>query len=141
MIHLDTSVLVDALTGPRRSSQLLRELMGGPEQVSISSFVLFEWFRGPRLKEEIEAQEALFPKADASAFGPLEAQIAAGLYKTVKRARGREGDLAVAACALANGASLWTLNPKDFDDVPDLTLLDPSAERIGSPQKPPFRGQ
>src|ERR1041384_4550566 len=119
MIHLDTSVLVDALTGPKRSSKQLRDVIGGPERISICTFVLFEWLRGPRVEEEIALQEALFPAADAAPFGPLEAQIAAGLYKAVKRPRGREGDLAVAACALVHGASLWTLNRKDFADIPD----------------------
>jgi len=30
---------------------------------------------------------------------------------------------AVAACALTNGAALWTLNPKDFSDIPGLRLV------------------
>jgi predicted nucleic acid-binding protein len=41
----------------------------------------------------------------------------------VSRARGREIDLAVAACAMANGAAIWTLNPGDFRDIPDLRLV------------------
>jgi predicted nucleic acid-binding protein len=31
--------------------------------------------------------------------------------------------LAVAACALARNAVLWTLNRQDFDDIPGLELL------------------
>jgi predicted nucleic acid-binding protein len=127
MIHLDTSVLIDALTGTRRSSGDLRELLAGPEPIAISSIVLFEWFRGPRLDAEIEAQETLFPSADSAPFGFLEARIASHLYKVVRRPRGREADLAVAACALASGASLWTLNDDDFDDIPNLTLWRPGA--------------
>jgi predicted nucleic acid-binding protein len=125
MIHLDTSVLVDALTGQRRSLPLLRDLLEGPEPVSLSSIVLFEWLRGPRLKEEIEIQEAIFPGANAVPFGFAEAKIASRLYKSVKRPRGREADLAVAACAMCDGASLWTLNVRDFSDVPALTLWQP----------------
>lgn len=123
MIHLDTSALVDALTGPKRSARRLRELMAGPEPLGISSIVLFEWLRGPRLKEEINAQEALFPKAAAVSFGSVEAERAADLYKKVKRPRGREADLAIAACALSHGAHLWVLNRDDFKDIPDLRLL------------------
>ena len=41
----------------------------------------------------------------------------------MKRVRGREIDLAVAACALADGAALWTLNQRDFDDIPNLKLV------------------
>jgi predicted nucleic acid-binding protein len=122
MIHLDTSILIDALTGPKRSAGSLREVMEGPHAVSISSIVIFEWFRGPRLEEELAAQEALFPSADSAPFSFLEARIAGQLYRTVKRARGREADLAVAACAIANSASLWTLNIEDFKDIPGLSL-------------------
>ena len=122
MIHLDTSVLIDALTGVERSRFRLRELLAGPELVVISSIVLFEWLRGPRLEQELQAQEALFPTADAVPFTSAEAQIASALYKRIKRPRGREADLVIAACALACEASLWTLNPKDFEDVPGLGL-------------------
>jgi predicted nucleic acid-binding protein len=127
MIHLDTSVLIDALTGQKRSADTLRELMAGSHPIAISSIVLFEWLRGPRRDEEVEAQEALFPSADAAPFSFLEARIASRLYKTVKRARGREGDLAVAACALSNSASLWTLNGRDFGDIPELHLWQPGS--------------
>lgn len=123
MIHLDTSVLVDALTGPKRSAPQLRTWIERGERILLSTLVLYEWLRGPRLQEEIEAQEALFPREATVPFGPREAVLAADLYRTLRRSRGRELDLAVAACALAHGAELWTLNREDFRDIPDLTLL------------------
>jgi predicted nucleic acid-binding protein len=64
----------------------------------------------------------LFPRSGLVPFLEAEASRAAALYKVVKRPRGREIDLAVAACALTHGASLWTLNPEDFEDIPGLTL-------------------
>jgi len=123
-IHLDTTVLIDALTGPKRSAPRLRDVMASPEPTLINSIVLFEWLRGPRTQQEIDAQEALFPKADSAQFGSTEAEIAAQLYKKLKRARGREADLAIAACAITHGADLWTLNPRDFRDIPGLCLLN-----------------
>jgi predicted nucleic acid-binding protein len=123
IIHIDTSALVDALTGPRRSLGTLIDLTERGHRIGLSSIVLYEWLRGPRTRAELSAQEELFPSERAAAFGAAEAAIASSLYKKVSRARGREIDLAVAASAIANGAAIWTLNPADFRDIPDLRLV------------------
>ncbi len=125
MIQLDTSVLVDTLTGPRRSAAALRQTIARGERVALSAIALYEWLRGPRLPEELTAQEALFPLEEVAPFGTVEAVVAADLYRQVKRPRGREIDLAIAASALTHGASLWTLNPADFRDIPGLSLYTP----------------
>ena len=122
MIVLDTSVLVDALTGSRRSAPSLREAIERGERILLPTLVLYEWLRGPRFPQEIETQEALFPRAEALAFGPEESSLAARLYRSLPRPRGREIDLAIAAHALAREAALWTLDRADFDDIPDLSL-------------------
>jgi predicted nucleic acid-binding protein len=83
---------------------------------------LYEWLRGPRLASEKADQEAALPAAGAVAFDHECTQTAAKLYRMVKRARGRETDLMIAACAIEHAAALWTLNPKDFEDIPGLTL-------------------
>ena len=127
MIHLDTSLLVDALTGPRRSASDLRRVIEQGERVAISALVLYEWLRGPRSEAELEDQRELFPDDQAVAFGAREAAVAAGLYRAVPRARDREFDLAVAACALSHEASIWTLNPADFRDIVGLALHRPGA--------------
>lgn len=124
-VHLDTSVLVDALTGPRRSSAALARTVARGHVIAISTLVLYEWLRGPRTPEELEDQEALLPGADARAFGPAEALRAAALYRSLKRPRGRDMDLAIAATALEQRARLWTLNPDDFKDIPELALHEP----------------
>lgn len=129
MILIDTSALVDSLSGPRRSAGYLRAAISGSERVLLSSVVLYEWLRGPRLPEELVAQEALFPSGTALEFGPRDAEIAAELYRTVPHARGREIDLAVASTALLRDAELWTLNTLDFEDVPGLRLYSPHGAR------------
>jgi len=123
VIHLDTSILVDPLSGSRRSARALRKTIERGERVTLSALVLYEWRRGPRVPEELTAQEALFPNESSVAFGWQEAALAAELYRGIARPRGREIDLAIAACALAHGAEFWTLNPQDFRDVPGLTLF------------------
>lgn len=127
MILLDTSVVIDALTGSRRSAAALRRSIAGGERILLPALVLYEWLRGPRLPEELAAQEALFPREFAVPFASQEAALAAGLYGRLRKARGREIDLAIAACAIARNAKLWTLNTEDFADIPDLELLSPDT--------------
>jgi len=122
MIHLDTSVLIDALSGSKRSAPALRAAIEEGERICMSSLVFYEWLRGPRIPQELAAQEGLFPAEKTVAFGATESQIAARLYRSLRRPRGREIDLAIAACALAHGATLWTLNRADFEDVAGLAL-------------------
>jgi predicted nucleic acid-binding protein len=122
VIFLDTSVLIDSLTGPRRSAPSLRRTIERGERILIPSLVLYEWLRGPRLPEEIAAQEALFPGEAAVPFGSQEAAMSAKLYRSLRRPRGREIDLAIAACAISREAELWTLNAADFRDIPNLRL-------------------
>ncbi|HET9359601.1 MAG TPA: type II toxin-antitoxin system VapC family toxin [Vicinamibacterales bacterium] len=122
MIHLDTSVLIDALTGPRRSLPALRQVVADGIRLGVSALVLYEWRRGPRTDTELAIEAALLGPEVVVAFGEVEARMAADLYRRVSRARGRELDLAIAACALSQGARVWTLNRGDFLDIPGLEL-------------------
>jgi predicted nucleic acid-binding protein len=124
IVHLDTSVLVDALTGPRRSLGALERVVSRGHVIASSSLALYEWLRGPRTAEELEDQEALVPLDAARVFGAAECRRAASLYRTLKRARGRDMDIAIAACAIEHGARLWTLNPADFRDLPAVELFE-----------------
>ena len=122
MIVIDTSILVEALgAGGSKRAPFRRAIAEGHRMV-LPTLVLYEWLRGPRIPEELSAQEALVRSSDAIPFGPEEARIAADLYKKVKRSRGQELDLAIAACAIAWDGVLWTLNADDFSDVPGLQL-------------------
>ena len=122
-VHIDTSALVDALTGPRRSLPQLVAIVEAGNPVAISSLVLYEWLRGPRTRAELAAQEELLPSDSAVVWGTAEARLASAIYSKVKKPRGREIDLAVAACAIGQDATLWTLNPGDFSDIPGLKTL------------------
>jgi predicted nucleic acid-binding protein len=97
VIHLDTSVLVDALTGPRRSAPALRAVLDRGERIAIATLVLYEWLHGPRRHAELAHQEALLPAAEAVPFGPREAALAAavpdGPARAPARARPRRGRL------------------------------------------------
>jgi predicted nucleic acid-binding protein len=123
VVLLDTSALVGALAGPRAALPRLEVLLSRGEPLRISALTLYEWRRGARTPGEIARQEALFPDSDAVPFSAADAHVAAGLYRRVTRPRGREMDLVIAACALRLDAGLWTLNRRDFADIPGLRLI------------------
>jgi predicted nucleic acid-binding protein len=123
VILLDTSVLIDSLSGSKAAAKALRRAIEMGERILIPSLVLYEWLRGPRLPEEVAAQEALFPNESTVLFGLPEAALSAKLYRSLRRRRGREIDLAIAACAILRQAELWTRNDADFRDIPGLRLF------------------
>lgn len=123
MIVVDTSALIDALTGPRRSLLRLSELIDSGERLVMPAVVLYEWLRGPRVPQDLHVCEELFPQDQAVVFGAAEASVAAGLYRKVRGARGREIDLVIAATAMTRDAALWTLNRDDFSDIEELALV------------------
>ena len=121
-IHLDTSALIGALARPGDAADRLYAFIDQGHRLQVSSIVLYEWLRGPRTVTELRVQEDLFPREQAVPFDIEAAAQAAALYARLPRPRGRDVDLMIAACALVNEAALWTLNPKDFSDVPGLRL-------------------
>ena len=125
MIHLDASVLVEAFNGETPAAAALRHCLERREPVTASSVAYYEWLRGPRRPNEVEYQQRVIPEQTVVPFGPTEAVYAAELYRRLPRSRARTADFAIAACAIVRGASLWTLNPTDFADIPDLTLFTP----------------
>jgi len=123
LIVVDTSALIDALTGPRRSLPRLLDFIESGERLIVPAVVLYEWLRGPRLPEELHVCEELFPQDQAVVFGATEAYVAANLYRKLRRPRGREIDLTIAATAILRDAALWTLNRDDFRDIESLPLV------------------
>ncbi len=120
---IDTSLLIDAFAGSCRSLPDLKRSIDGGQKPLLCTIVLYEWLRGPRTHEELAIQEAVFPSADALPFEAGDAALAAKLYRSVHRARTREADLAIAACAIRHNVELWTLNPAGFRDIPGLRLF------------------
>lgn len=122
-IHLDTSVLVSALGEAGEVLDRVEAYVRQGERLTCSTLVLYEWARGPRTPRQLAWQKRLLAGTPVAPFGEEEALVAADLYRRLSRPRRREIDLAIAACALAHRARLWTLNPDDFVDIPGLELV------------------
>ena len=123
VIVLDTSLLVDALTGPRRSAPALRRAIEGGERLLLPSLVLYEWLRGPRRAEELRPRKrcsrrrapSVLPRPRAPRSSTSRSPAAA-VGRSTSRSRP----------APHGGARLWTLNPRDFRDLPGLELYEAS---------------
>ena len=70
MIHLDTSVLIDALTGAKRSASALRDAIGQGERIAVSALVLYDASRksfkkGENVTEQQQAVRVAFDRLNA----------------------------------------------------------------------------
>jgi predicted nucleic acid-binding protein len=126
IVHLDTSALVDALSSAHGRGRLAA-CFGRGDVLVLSTIVLAEWLRGPRSSTQLAEAGELFPAAAAVPFDVEAARTAARLYTRLPRARARQIDIMIAACAIEHGAALWTLNADDFRDIPGLTLYGSPA--------------
>lgn len=123
---LDTSVLID-WDDPVIASAL-------PDESAISAVTLAELAAGPHLASDpaerarrqarLQQVESLFDPLplDAAAsrsFGLVVAAVVA----TGRRHRSRMADLLIAATAHANGLTLYTRNPRDFDGLEELLTV------------------
>jgi predicted nucleic acid-binding protein len=125
IIHLDTTVLIDALTAPWRSFDLLERSIDDRHTIAISAPTYFEWLRGSRTAEERASMREWFLEEQVAAFDAYAAITAAAIYRQLSRKRHRDIDIAIAACAIEHNAAFWTLNPEDFADIPGLRLYQP----------------
>ncbi len=119
-VHVDTSVLIEEFAQPGQAR--LRTAVREGHRLTMCTVALYEWLRRTRSSAEIDLQRAFFPEAMLAAFGVETARVAARVYRSLKRGRSREIDIAIAAAAIEHDAWLWTLNPEDFEDIPGLTL-------------------
>jgi predicted nucleic acid-binding protein len=120
-VHVDTSLLVHAFATPEHRTIVDAAIERGDRLVA-SSVVEYEWRRGPRSPEQLLLFDAFFLPDSLVPFSSDDARRAANLYGMLSRAKARQVDIMIAACAIEHGAALWTLNEADFADIPALQL-------------------
>lgn len=135
-IVVDTSVLISFERGAFDLDDFLASI--GPSAGAISAITASELLHGVERTREADVRarrsrivDELLDAFQVIAFGIDEARVHARIWASLA-SRGKmigANDLLIAATALANGASVATLNQKEFKRVPGLTL-DPVAKFV-----------
>jgi predicted nucleic acid-binding protein len=129
---VDSNVVIDHLAAVPEASQFLDRFAQDGIVMSIVTYM--EAFQGVVRSEHLEeASEKFHVFADKVLILPFSFAVAercARLRETLrsqnKRVKSRALDLIIAATALEYGLTLVTKNTDDFNDIPDLSLSQPS---------------
>jgi predicted nucleic acid-binding protein len=128
VIHLDTNFLIHALRTGSAQAEALERLLTGGDSLGLSSIAWSEFCCGspsvPVTEEDRHQVTALV--GQPVRFGAEDALLAAELFNSGGRRRGSLPDAMIAAVAIRSGATLATVNRKDFRpfESAGLRLLD-----------------
>lgn len=120
-VHLDSSFLIVSLTSRAELGKLQR-LAESARPIQMSSVAWYEFARGPRTPSQLAVARTFLLNDGIVPFDEMLAEAAATLFRSLGSPRRRSADIAIAVTALAVGATLATLNPGDFQDIPGLEL-------------------
>ncbi len=125
MVIIDTNIIIDHLRSSNGSSKLIELIENHPEEeLGISIITIQELYEGKSTKKSEKETDML------ATIGQV--QILPYDYNTAKKAGELARDLknpieladaAIAATAIINGAPLYTINIKHFQNIPDLKLF------------------
>jgi predicted nucleic acid-binding protein len=124
---IDSGIVMRQLRGDRRAADLLRRLRRAGA-ISTSALVFFEVLRGCRTPAEEAAARNLFefiPVVDVTNLVAEAAALIAREYRGVLSGDRATPDSLIAGSALSRGATLVTLNTRQFARliVPGLDIL------------------
>jgi len=127
MVILDTNIIIDHLRQPKgKDTQLKRVVQTtAKENLAVSIISLQELYEGSSTRVKSKESDLI------TTITPLRilpynyevAQLAGEIARDINRPI-EFADAAIAATTIINGATLFTLNKKDFVDIADLELLD-----------------
>lgn len=123
-VLLDTSVAIPLRDGDPEVWERAAALPTAP-YISIMTAAELEGgvYRDPALAEKRRAAlDALDGRLEVLAFDEAELIAYRQILEKAGYSRAKVLDRLIAATALANGLALATRNPKDFRDVPGLTI-------------------
>ena len=121
-VHLDTDFLIKAASVAAEEREHLFALLETDTPVGMSAIAWYEFARGPRTPEQIAIASLIIEEDDIVSFDAAAALEAAETFRRLGSPRRRANDIAIGTVAAVCGAVLWTLNPDDFTDVPELDV-------------------
>ena len=126
---IDTSVAVEV----REGEAVILERLERFETLALLSIVSVVELEGgvPAAPEGAAVRrlvlDEIYETLEILPFGPVEAAAYRAIVEACGFSRRLVVDRMIAATALANDLALATLNPRDFRNIPDLTVEDWSA--------------
>ena len=111
MIHLDANFLIGALQFEQPRKQVLEWSTSG-QYINMSSVAWAEFLSGPVTEAETIEVRSLID--DIEHFGERDARVAADLFNQTGRRSRSLPDCMIAALAIRCGATLATVNLRDF---------------------------
>ncbi|MBI4067269.1 PIN domain-containing protein [Candidatus Gottesmanbacteria bacterium] len=124
MVVLDTNIVIDHLRQKGGNSKLVKFAESKvSETLAISIISIQELYEGKSTTDKKE-EKLLIETLNSLKILPYTEEIAQGAGKIARDAKIKieVADAAIAATAIINGASLYTLDRQDFSSIPDLKL-------------------
>lgn len=126
MVILDTNIIIDHLRQSKKKKTILTSMVEkfSREALAISIVSIQELFEGQSTKNK-EKEDDLLETISSLKLIPYNfevAKMAGEIARDLKRSLNL-ADAAVAATAIVHGASLATLDKRDFQGIKDLQVL------------------
>jgi predicted nucleic acid-binding protein len=122
LIHLDTNYLIFGADRTHAAHRQLKAWRASGETFAVSAMAWSEFRCGPLTPALLQAWEALV-EGRVVPIDRTVAERASDIFNLTGRRARSLPDCLIAAAAMRSGASLATLNPKDFSAMAKLGLV------------------
>jgi predicted nucleic acid-binding protein len=124
-VHLDTDFLIHALSHPGAERARLQALADSEAEIQMSALAWYEFARGPRTPEQLAVARSFFFDDGIVVLSEEIAARSAEVFRSLGSPRKRAADIAIGVTAVVFGATLVSLNARDFRGIPDLVVETP----------------
>lgn len=123
-VHLDTDFLIHALSEAGPVRQRLIQLAESEQILEMSALAWYEFSRGPRTPEQLAVGRSFLAEDGVIPLSEQFAAAAAEVFRQLGSPRRRAADVAIGVTAASRGATLLSLNARDFAGIPGLLVED-----------------